>query len=256
MPKTIFSHGLPAVLALCLGLVANVAAQTAPRPANPSLDRVVAVVNDEVITARELQQRVAMAEQQLRRQRIAPPPAAVLQRQVLERMIVERAQLQLARETGVRVDDATVNAAIARIAEANRMSLPEFRARLEQDGVSFARFREEVRDDIIFTRLREREVEGRIVVAEGEIDNFLAAQKGGGASSANAEYNIAQILLRVPENASAERIDEVRRRAEQLVAQLKGGADFAALAASSSARKAGCKSASPPENVTPPPDWS
>ncbi|MFN7570129.1 MAG: peptidylprolyl isomerase [Betaproteobacteria bacterium] len=235
MPKTIFSHGLPAVLALCLGLVANVAAQTAPRPANPSLDRVVAVVNDEVITARELQQRVAMAEQQLRRQRIAPPPAAVLQRQVLERMIVERAQLQLARETGVRVDDATVNAAIARIAEANRMSLPEFRARLEQDGVSFARFREEVRDDIIFTRLREREVEGRIVVAEGEIDNFLAAQKGGGASSANAEYNIAQILLRVPENASAERIDEVRRRAEQLVAQLKGGADFAALAASSSA---------------------
>ena len=234
MSKTIFSHGLPAVLALCLGLVANVAAQTAPRPANPSLDRVVAVVNDEVITARELQQRVAMAEQQLRRQRIAPPPAAVLQRQVLERMIVERAQLQLARETGVRVDDATVNAAIARIAEANRMSLPEFRARLEQDGVSFARFREEVRDDIIFTRLREREVESRIVVAEGEIDNFLAAQTGGSAS-ANAEYNIAQILLRVPENASAERIDEVRRRAEQLVAQLKGGADFAALAASSSA---------------------
>jgi peptidyl-prolyl cis-trans isomerase SurA len=217
-----------------LGLVANVAAQTAPRPANPPLDRVVAVVNDEVITARELQQRVAMAEQQLRRQRIAPPPAAVLQRQVLERMIVDRAQLQLARETGVRVDDATVNAAIARIAEANRMSLPEFRARLEQDGVSFARFREEVRDDILFTRLREREVESRIVVAEGEIDNFLAAQTGGSAS-ANAEYNIAQILLRVPENASAERIDEVRRRAEQLVAQLKGGADFGALAASNSA---------------------
>ncbi|MCE2970759.1 MAG: peptidylprolyl isomerase [Burkholderiales bacterium] len=234
MSKTIFSHGLPAALALCLGLVANVAAQTAPRPANPPLDRVVAVVNDEVITARELQQRVAMAEQQLRRQRIAPPPAAVLQRQVLERMIVDRAQLQLARETGVRVDDATVNAAIARIAEANRMSLPEFRARLEQDGVSFARFREEVRDDILFTRLREREVESRIVVAEGEIDNFLAAQTGGSAS-ANAEYNIAQILLRVPENASAERIDEVRRRAEQLVAQLKGGADFGALAASNSA---------------------
>jgi len=191
------------------------------------------VVNDEVITQVELQARVAIAEQQLRRQRINPPARDVLTRQVLERMIIDRAQLQLAKETGVRVDDATVNAAIARIAEQNGMSLPAFRERLEREGVSFARFREDVRDDIIMARLRDREVDSRIQIAEGEIDNFLAAQTGAEAGA--TEYNIAQILLRVPEAVSAQRIEEIRKRAEDLLAQLKAGADFARLAASYSA---------------------
>jgi peptidyl-prolyl cis-trans isomerase SurA len=176
---------------------------------------------------------VQIAEQQLRRQRIAPPARDVLTRQVLERMIVDRAQLQLARETGVRVDDATVNATIARIAEQNGLTLPAFRERLERDGVGFARFREDVRDDITLARLRDREVDSRIQVAEGEIDNFLAAQAGVAAGA--TEYNIAQILLRVPEAVSAQRIEEIRSRAEDLLAQLKAGADFGRLAASFSA---------------------
>jgi peptidyl-prolyl cis-trans isomerase SurA len=148
-------------------------------------------------------------------------------------MIVDRAQLQLARESGVRVDDATVNAAMARIAEQSGMSLPQFRDRLEQEGVSFARFRTDVRDDIVITRLRDREVDSRIQITEGEIDNFLAEQAGVAAGA--VEYNVAQILLRVPDNASTERIEATRRQADDLVAQLRGGADFARLAASNSA---------------------
>lgn len=225
------------VFALAGAAMMPALAQTAQRAtvaaAAKPLDRIVAVVNDEVITQVELQARVQIAEQQLQRQRIAPPARDVLARQVLERMIVDRAQLQLARETGVRVDDATVNAAIARIAETNGLSVPALRERLEREGVRFARFREEVRDDIILARLRDREVDSRIQVAEGEVDNFLAAQAGVDAGA--IEYNIAQILLRVPEAVSAQRIEEIRRRAEDLLAQARNGADFAQLAASHSA---------------------
>jgi len=205
------------------------ASTTSPVP----LDRIVAVVNDEAITQSELNSRTRVAVGQLRRQNIQPPPEAVLRRQVLERMIVDRAQLQLARETGVRVDDATVNAALARIAEQNGASLQQFRERLEKEGVSFARVRADVREDIVITRLRDREVDSRIQVSEGEIDNFLAEQAGVQAGA--VEYNIAQILLRVPDNASTERIEATRRQAQELMAQVRSGADFARLAASNSA---------------------
>lgn len=218
------------------------ASQPAPRlrpaaapaaPAKGVLDRVVAVVNDEVVTLNELNLRLRVAEGQLRRQNIPLPPPEVLQRQVLERMILDRAQIQLARETGVRVDDQTVNAAVARIAEGNGLSLAQFRARLESDGISFARFREDVRDDIITNRLRDREVDNRIQVSDAEVDNFVAEQAGVAADA--TELNIAQILLRVPDNADTRRIDEVRQRAEELAAQARGGADFARLAVSFSA---------------------
>jgi len=217
--------------------VAAVAQVSAPAPAATSaprsLDRIIAVVNDEAITDSELEARTRVALAQLRRQNINPPPAAVLRRQVLERMIVDRAQIQLARESGVRVDDATVNAALARIAEQSGMSLPQFRERLDKEGISFARFRSDVRDDIVITRLRDREVDSRIQISEGEIDNFLAEQAGVTAGA--VEYNLAQILLRVPDNASTDRIEATRRQAVDLMAQLRSGADFARLAASNSA---------------------
>jgi peptidyl-prolyl cis-trans isomerase SurA len=213
------------------------AAQPDAKPADGrgtrTLDRIVAVVNEEVVTAKELQLRLAVAEQQLKRQNIALPAREVLQRQVLERIIIDRAQVQLARETGVRVDDATVNATVARIAEQNRLALPQFRARLESEGVSFARFREDVRDDIIMTRLRDREVDSRIQITEAEVENFLAEQAGVEAGA--IEYNIAQILLRVPDNAGTDRIEVLRKQAEDLAAQARTGADFARLAASYSA---------------------
>ncbi len=232
-----------AALALVLTCVVPVMtawaqAATTAAPANESsakaaaqtLDRIIAVVNDEAITATELDARTQIALQQLRRQNIAAPAADVLRRQVLERLIVDRAQIQLARESGVRVDDATVNAAIARIAEQNGANLPEFRERLQKEGISIARFRDDVRDDILMTRLRDREVDSRIQVSEGEIDNFLAEQVGVAAGS--VEYEIAQILLRVPDNATTDRIEALRKQGEDLVAQASGGADFARLAAS------------------------
>jgi peptidyl-prolyl cis-trans isomerase SurA len=145
-------------------------------------------------------------------------------------MIIDRAQLQLARETGVRVDDGTVNAAIGRVAESNGLTVPALRQRLEADGLSFNQFREDIRQDIILNRLREREVDNRIQISESELDNFIAEQAGVAADA--QEVNLAQILLRVPENADSARIEESRKRAEDLLAQLTGGADFARLAAS------------------------
>jgi peptidyl-prolyl cis-trans isomerase SurA len=212
------------------------AATAAPATTAPAsrgsvpVDRIIAVVNNEVITVNELQARTRAAMVQLQRQKIQPPPADVLQRQVLERMIIDLAQLQLARETGIRVDDATVNAAIVRVAEANNMSVQTLRQRIEADGISFNQFRDDLRQDILINRVREREVDGRLQISESELDNFIAAQAGVGADT--EEVNLAQILLRVPENATAQRIDETRQRADELVAQLKGGADFARIAAS------------------------
>ena len=212
------------------GPASAAAAAATPRPAPRAIDRIVAVVNDEVVTANELRARARVAEVQLRRQKIQPPSADVLERQVLERMIVDRAQLQLARETGVRVDDATVNATLGRIAESNGLSVQALRQRLEADGVSFTQFRDDIRQDIILNRLREREVDSRVQISDSELENFIAAQSG--VSTDSEEINIAQILLRVPENSPSDRVDATRTRAEELIAQLKGGADFARVAAS------------------------
>ena len=187
------------------------------------------MVNDEVITANELQARTRAAQLQLQRQKIQAPPPEILERQVLERMIIDRAQLQMARESGVRVDDATVNAAMSRIAEANNMTIPALRQRLEAEGISFNQFREDVRQDILLNRLREREVDGRLQISENELDNFIADQAG--VTADGEEINLAQILLRVPENANAQRLDETRQRADEILSQLKGGADFSRLAA-------------------------
>lgn len=223
-----------AALALAGGAAAQApAAAAAPAGSAQTLDRIVAVVNDEVITASELDLRLRYAEQQLRRQKIALPAPDALRHQVLERIIIDRAQVQMARENGVRVDDATINATIARIAEQNRLELPQFRARLESEGVTFSRFREDVRDDIAMNRLRDREVDAKIQITEAEVENFLAEQTGEAAGS--FEYNVAQILLRVPDNAGTDRIEQLRRQAESLAAQARSGADFAQLAASYSA---------------------
>ena len=145
---------------------AAAASPPAVRGGQRPVDRIVAVVNDEVVTANELRSRAQVAEMQLRRQKIQPPPLDVLERQVLERMIVDRAQMQLARETGVRVDDATVNATLGRVAESNGLTVQTLRQRLEADGVSFAQFRDDIRQDIILNRLREREVDSRIQISK------------------------------------------------------------------------------------------
>lgn len=193
------------------------------------LDRIVAVVNDDVLTQGELDYRIHAAEAQLARARIAMPPADVLRKQVLERMIVDRAQIQLARETGVRVDDGTVNASIARMADANGMTPQALRGKVESDGLPFNQFREDMRDEITMMRLRDREVDAKIQISEGEIDNFLQEQTTVTANT--VEYNVAQILIGVSEIASPEFVERARRRTEDIFNQLHAGADFARLAA-------------------------
>jgi peptidyl-prolyl cis-trans isomerase SurA len=144
-------------------------------------------------------------------------------------MIVDRAQLQLAKEYGIRVDDSMLDRAISRIAEQNKMTLQEFRNQLEREGTPFNRFREEIREEILMQRLREREVDNKIQISESEVENYLAAERG--STQAQQEYNLAQILVRIPENASPEQIAARRQRAEQIMQQIKAGGDFAKLAA-------------------------
>ena len=194
------------------------------------LDRIIAVVNDEVITRRNLDERVKVVLTQLRQQGTPPPPPDVLEKQVLERMIFNSVQLQYAKDTGLRVDDATLEKTISRIAEDSKITLPQLRAALEKDGVSFNKFREDIREEIALARLREREVDNKITIADSEIDNLLSSQQT--QDSKVDEFNLSHILIRVPEQASPEQLQERRARAEQALAQIKGGADFRQVAAS------------------------
>ena len=205
------------------------AAQAPAQPAR-SVDRIVAVVNKEVVTASELRERVELAARELARQRTPLPERALLERQVLERLIIDKAQLQLAADSGLRVDELQLDRAVDRIAENNKMTLAAFRRALENDGVVLARFREELRQQIVMQRLREREVDERIEVGETEIDLYLEEQKAGRGE--REEYNIAHILVRLPDQASPERIEQGRARAEKVLAEARAGADFGALAAS------------------------
>ena len=209
-----------ALLAACLAPAAQ---------AVTLVDRIVAVVNKEVITYSELNEAVGMAERQMRRQGTPSPERAVLERQMLERLILDKAQLQLARETGIRIDELQLDRAVERVAQTNNMTLADFRRALEADGIVFDSWRNDVRTQMMMARLREREVENRVQVSDSEVDLFLDQQK---AHPDGAEYNLAHILVRIPEQASPERIRQARERAEQALAEAKGGAPFARVAAS------------------------
>jgi peptidyl-prolyl cis-trans isomerase SurA len=217
-------------LALALAFALPVSAAQPPPRKVIVLDRIVAVVNNEVITRADLANHTQVAATQLRQQGTPPPPRDVLERQVLERLISTSVQLQLAKETGLRVDDAELDRAIQRIASENKLDLQGLRAALERDGIPFARFREDIRNEIVMARLREREVDNRIVVTESEIDNFISTQQT--QTDRGEEYNLSHILVTVPENASPEQIQARRARVDQALEQLKSGADFRQVAAS------------------------
>lgn len=217
-------RSLIAALVLCFAFAPGAFAQ-----AMSLVDRVVAVVNKEAITLSELNDHVAAAERQLRRQGTPLPDHATLERQVLERLILVKAQLQLANDLGIKVEDAQLDRAVQRIADNNGMSLADFRKALESGGVSFDKFRKEVREQIILTRLREREVDRKIHVSDSEIDMYLEQNKD--TLQQQTEYNVAHILVRLPDQASPERIEAARARAEKARAEALAGADFAKLAA-------------------------
>ncbi len=193
------------------------------------VDRIVAVVNKEVITYSELNEAVGEALRQLRRQGTPAPTQAVLERQILERLVLDKAQVQLARDMGIRVDELQLDRAVQRIAQRNNMTLADFRQVLERDGVPFDAWREDLREQILLSRLREREVNDKIQVSDGEIDLFLEELK---SNPTRVEYNLSHVLVRIPEQASPERIAEARARAEKAQAEARAGADFGGIAAS------------------------
>lgn len=221
---------------------AQQAAPAAQAPAEPEsiyvisrleegeLDRIVAVVNQDVITERELQNRTHVVAINLRRQNIQLPPMETLRAQVLDRLITERAIMQRAKETGIRIDDQMVNASIEQIARQNNLSVDELNQRLAADGVSFAAFREEIRDEITTQRLREREVDEKIVILDSEIDTYLAEQAGF-TNADTTEYRLAHILLPLEPGADETQLFETGM---QLAQRARNGEDFSALAASHS----------------------
>lgn len=199
------------------------------KPAAPqSADFIVAVVNSEPITNSEVTQRLALVVEQLSQQGGALPPRSELTRQVLERLINDRAQLQLARESGVKVDDASVDQAEQNIARQNQMTVEQLRARLSREGLSSARFRDNLRDQITLSRLRERDVDGRVRVTEQDVDQFLAEEKQG-ADLSQLEINLAQILVAVPENANPQQVAALEARARRALEKVRAGGDFAAI---------------------------
>ncbi|MBS1140624.1 MAG: PpiC-type peptidyl-prolyl cis-trans isomerase [Proteobacteria bacterium] len=215
------------ILMSCLGGL--LAQPLSAAPQDPvEADRIVAVVGSDVITYFELRTRLAAALKQLQKQGTPLPPQDVLERQMLERLIMERAQLLYGRETGMKIDDGQLDLAIGRIAAGNKMTPQQFRAALEKDGVQYAQFREEIRNEMITVRLREREVDSKLVISEGEIDNYLANQTASGSAE---EYQLAHILLRAPESATPEQLQKLRLRGEQALKRARAGENFAELTA-------------------------
>ncbi|MFZ9734801.1 MAG: peptidylprolyl isomerase [Burkholderiaceae bacterium] len=192
------------------------------------LDRIVAIVNDQVVVESDLQRRIAQVQSNLQRASQPIPPAAELRRQVLDRMATDLALSQRASRLGIVVDNPTLDRAIARLAENNGLSVTGLRNQIESEGIAFAQFREDIREEIVIARLREREVEDRLQVSESEIDAYLAAQ--GKSLAASEELSLSQILIPVAEGATAQARGEAQRIAEGLVAQLKAGASFVDLA--------------------------
>ncbi|HTL76586.1 MAG TPA: peptidylprolyl isomerase [Casimicrobiaceae bacterium] len=193
------------------------------------LDRVLVVVNDEAVTQWDMNEQRRILLSQMQASKVTPPPPDILDKQVLERLIVERAILQYAKETGIRVDDTTVERTILRVAEENKLSPEEFRKALARENVPYENYREDIRRQITIQRVRDREVDSKVSVSDAEVDNYLAtvASQAGGED----EYHLSHIYITVPEQASPDAVEASRKRAEQALAEVKSGKDFAEVAA-------------------------
>ena len=193
------------------------------------LDRIVAVINDDVIMRSELVGKISAVTAQMQEQNIPLPPQPILEKQVLDRLIMTKLQIQMAQNTGIRVDDETLNRTINNIARENELSLNQFREILEQDGFGYEAFRKEIRDEILISRLQQRQVDNRVMVTDREINNYLSNQEHQGET--DIEFHIAHILIAIPEGASTNQVTRARETAEKALGELQDGADFANMAA-------------------------
>ena len=218
------------VACLLAGPLPAAVAQTGPPVIE--LDRIVAVVNNDVIVESELGSRMRLVKEQLRQGGTALPPDDVLKKQVLERLVLERLQIQIAERNGMRVEEEMLNQAVERVAKQNNFTLAQFKDVLERDGFDFARFREDIRNEILISRLQQRQVQNRITVTDRDIDNYLSTMEKQGADA--SAYQISHILVAVPEAASSETIADAQKKAEAIVDELRNGADFAKVAVAES----------------------
>ncbi len=199
--------------------------------ARPSGDYIIAVVNQELVTAGELEQRLTRVRENAARSNTPLPPADELRRQVLDTLIDERVQITFARDSGQRVDEAEIDRAVANVATQNQLTSAQLRDRLRTDNIDYGRFRTNLRDQILIERVREREVQSRIRINDSEIDAWLERQqREKNSAGSGAQYNIAQVLVPVSEGASAATVAQQQARAETALARIKAGDDFATVA--------------------------
>jgi len=215
---------------LLLGaLFLGAAAQAEVQP----LNRVVAIVDNDVIMQSQLDARLREVQQTIGKRGAALPPEQVLSQQVLERLIIENIQLQIGDRSGIRITDEELNQALASIAQRNGMSLEQFRAALVQDGLSYADARDQVRREMVISRVRQRRVAERIQVTDQEVQNFLASDLG--KLQLSEEFRLANIIIALPDGSSPQAIQAAERQAKELHQQLREGADFAQMAVTHSA---------------------
>lgn len=218
----------PALISLCAGLMLSTPLQAQVVP----LDRVAAIVDNDVVMTSQVEERIAGVRQQLNERGAQTPPDSILRDQVLDRLVVESIQLQMGERAGIRIDDADLNQTMEQLAARNNVTLEQFRAALARDGISYNQAREQIRREMIINRVRQRRVAERIQVTDQEVRNFLSSEMGRIETA--AEYRLAMIVLPVSENASAEEVREIAETANEIYRELRDGADFTNLAVSRS----------------------
>ncbi len=223
---TSFKRLLQPALLLLAALLPLQQTQAAPEP----LDRVVAVVNDDIVLKNELDSRTDLIREQMQARGTQPPSDAILRRQVLERLIVDSIQLQIADRQGIRVSDQELNATLESIARKNSMTLAQFREALIAEGRDYAEAREQIRREMLIARVQQSNVNRRISVSDQEINNYLSSDQ----ASDNTEYLLSNILIALPENASPAMIKQSEQKASSLYQQLQQGSNFADLAIANS----------------------
>jgi peptidyl-prolyl cis-trans isomerase SurA len=233
---------------------ASVQAQALGGNNGQTIDTIAAVVNNGVITQRELDQRVGLITRRLEQQHAPVPPIDQLRQQVLNQMVLERIQLQKAKEDNITVDDAAVNRTLERLAQANNMTLTIYRARIEAEGVPWSTFTNDARNELTLSKLREKEVDSKITVSDAEVANYIASQRGPNAGLTN-DLRFEHIFLNAPLNASETDIEAAQRKAQSLLSEVQNGANFEKLAKSNSqapdAAKGGDMGYQPPSQLPP-----
>ena len=218
-----------AIVVASLTPAISIAAESPASGSVVKMDRIIAIVDQGVITEQELTDRIHSVSAQIEKQGKELPPQEVLEKQILERLIADSLQMQLAAQTGIKVDDTQLDKTIERIAEQNKMGIEDFKTALTKDGITIRKFREDIRSEITLARLKERDVDNKVSVTDGEIDNYLTTQAN--RKDNQDELEISHILVRTPEDSTPEDLQKVRPKIDELLGKLASGTSFEKVSA-------------------------